>query len=44
MASGIKRKALSLSDKLDIFKIIYDEGLTEKKKQKDNEYNLYIIL
>lgn len=34
MASGIKRKALSISDKLNILKI-YDEGLTEKKKQKD---------
>ncbi|KAE9522579.1 hypothetical protein AGLY_017001 [Aphis glycines] len=34
MASGIKRKALSISDKLNIFKK-YDEGLAEKKKQKD---------
>lgn len=34
MASGIKRKALSISDKLNILKK-YDEGLAEKKKQKD---------
>ncbi|XP_060860796.1 tigger transposable element-derived protein 4-like [Metopolophium dirhodum] len=34
MASGIKRKALTISDKLNILKK-YDEGLAEKKKQKD---------
>jgi len=34
MASGIKRIELLISDKLDILKK-YDEGLTQKKKQKD---------
>ncbi|XP_050538664.1 tigger transposable element-derived protein 4-like [Daktulosphaira vitifoliae] len=34
MASGIKRKGLSISGKLNILKK-YDEGLIEKKKQKD---------
>jgi len=33
MASGIKRTALSISDKLNILKK-YDEGLAEKKKTK----------
>lgn len=34
MASGIKRKALSITDKLNILKK-YNEGLTGEKKQKD---------